>query len=353
MSNAQPPHPSEHTPPGTVGGRLPQRRVGDSDLFVSSVGLGGNNFGPMFANGLDASASRAVVEAALDAGITLFDTGEGYSDGVSEQYLGRALKGRRDEVVIATKFGSARSGVIPRAGGSPASIERSLDASLRNLSTDYIDLWYFHFPDHETPIEETLGALHALVTAGKVRYIGCSNFSPEQLLQADADARAMGVTRFVALQDKYNLIERDAESALFPLCRDLNIGFVPYFPLASGLLTGKYTRGKPPPPGSRLAMSRFTYMLADELLDRVDTLREFAESHHRSLHELAIAGLACQPEVASVIVGATSPEQVRTNVAAAERELDPAELAELLALPRFANVDRRGAVKRASDTDVD
>ena len=291
------------------------QELGKSDLRVSRVGLGCNNFGRR----LDLDGTRAVVEAALAEGINFLDTADVYGGGDSERFLGEILEGRRDEVVLATKFGMADDG-----NGSREYVRRAITGSLERLRTDVIDLYYYHRPDGVTPIAETVGAMMELVDERTVRAIGVSNFSAEQL---DEALRAGPV---VALQNRYNLLERDAEAEALPRSRELGVAFIPYFPLASGLLTGKYRRGQPPPSGTRLEGRREA--LSDEAFDRVERLEEFAEARGRSLLELAITGLASQPAIASVIAGATRPEQVRQNAAAAEWELSEDELAELLAL---------------------
>jgi aryl-alcohol dehydrogenase-like predicted oxidoreductase len=291
------------------------QELGKSDLRVSRVGLGCNNFGRR----LDLDGTRAVVEAALAEGINFLDTADVYGGGDSERFLGEILEGRRDEVVLATKFGMADDG-----NGSREYVRRAITGSLERLRTDVIDLYYYHRPDGVTPIAETVGAMMELVDERTVRAIGVSNFSAEQL---DEALRAGPV---VALQNRYNLLERDAEAEALPRSRELGVAFIPYFPLASGLLTGKYRRGQPPPSGTRLEGRREA--LSDEAFDRVERLEEFAEARGRSLLELAIAGLASQPAIASVIAGATRPEQVRQNAAAAEWELSEDELAALLAL---------------------
>ncbi len=307
-----------------------ERRVGSSDLVVSVVGLGGNNFGRR----IDERQSVAVIEAALDAGITFFDTAEMYSDGESERILGRALAGRRDEVVIATKFGWGLGTDPP--GGSPASVRAAIEGSLARLRTDYVDLYQYHRPDGVTPIEETLGALDELVRAGKVRYVGSSNFTAEQVREADAVARARGFARFVSVQNEYSLLVRDAERELVPALEELGIGLVPYFPLANGLLTGKVRRGAPPPAGSRLADWGLELRRGRPVTDadwaRLEALEAFAAARGRSLLEVAVGGLAAMPAVCSVIAGATSPEQVRANAAAGAWVPSAAELAELRAL---------------------
>jgi len=289
--------------------------LGESGLRVSRVGLGCNNFGGRLGLG----ETRAVVDAALEAGVTFFDTAETYGDGGgSERLLGEVLEGRRDQVVLATKFAWE-----PGAGlAAPESIRRSIEGSLERLRTDRIDLYYLHRPDPEIPIGDTLGALDELVQAGKVRAIGCSNFSAEQLAAADRVAGEQGTARFTVLQNHYNLLRRDDDEDVLPLCRELGVAYIPYFPLASGLLTGKYRRGQAAPEGTRLADRE----IEDEQFDRIEALAGFAEERGHTLHELAIAALASTPGVASVIAGATKPEQVRANAAAASWELSQGEL---------------------------
>jgi aryl-alcohol dehydrogenase-like predicted oxidoreductase len=282
--------------------------LGKSGLRVSRVGLGCNNFGRR----LDLEGTRAVVETALAEGITFLDTADIYGGGESERFLGEILEGRRDEVVLATKFGMADDG-----SGSRDYMRRAISASLERLRTDVIDLYYYHQPDGVTPIAETIEAMLELVEEGTVRAIGVSNFTAEQL---DEAVQAGPVA---ALENRYNLLERDAEADVLPRCAELGVGFIPYFPLASGLLTGKYRRGEEPPSGSRLEGRREA--LSDEAFDEIERLQEFAEARGHSLLELAIAGLFSQPAVASVIAGATRPDQVRQNAAAAEWELGPDE----------------------------
>jgi aryl-alcohol dehydrogenase-like predicted oxidoreductase len=278
------------------------------ELRVSRVGLGCNNFGGR----VDLEGARAVVEAALGSGITHFDTAESYGDGDSERFLGELLEGRREDVVIATKFGWRR-----KAGGSPDYVRRAIDASLERLRTDYVDLYYYHRPDGVTPIAETVAALTELVEEGKVRHIGVSNVDASQLEEAARTARV------AAVQNEYSLLHREPERDVLPLCRELGIGFVPYFPLASGLLTGKYRKGEPAPPGSRLEGR--DDRLTDEVLERVERLERFAAERGHTLLELAISALASEPGVLSVIAGATTPEQVRANAAAAGWELSADE----------------------------
>lgn len=304
---------------------MEKRRIGE--LEVSVVGLGCNNFGTR----IDADATERVVLAALDAGINFLDTADIYGKGLSEEYIGRALAGRRSEVLIATKFGKPMDD--DRRGARPEYIRQAVEDSLRRLNTDHIDLYIIHEPDPEVPIAETLGALDELVRAGKVREIGCSNFSVEELREADAVARENGLARFVSVQNEYSLLHREPEEGMLEECERLDVAFVPYYPLASGLLTGKYRRGEPAPEGSRIATSpRYADHLADEKMARVEALREFAEARGRTLLELAFSWLLARPAVASVIAGATRPEQIRSNVAAVGWELTPKKLAEIDAI---------------------
>lgn len=297
--------------------------LGGSDLAVSRVGLGCNNFGGR----LDSAATRAVVDAALDAGIDFLDTADIYGGfGNSERFLGEALAGRRDRVVLATKFGhdmEGRNGDSP--GGSRDYMRRAIGASLERLGTDYVDLYYYHRPDGVTPLEETVGAMRELVEEGKVRWLGLSNVDAAQIRQAAA------VTEIVAVQNYYSLMQRDDDTEVVPLCRELGIGYIPYFPLESGLLTGKYRRGAEAPEGARLAGTD-DGRLSDERLQRVEALEAFAAGHGHTLLELAIGGLASIPGIASVIAGATSPEQARANASAGGWQLTGPELAELYAL---------------------
>jgi aryl-alcohol dehydrogenase-like predicted oxidoreductase len=280
-------------------------QLGDSGLRASRVGLGCNNFGGR----VDLDGTRSVVDAAFDVGVTFLDTAETYGNGDSERFLGEVLDGRRDRVVLATKFGWGREA----GDGSAERIRDAIDGSLERLRTEYVDLYYQHKPDPRTPIAETLGALDELVREGKVRAIGCSNFSAEQLAEADRVARELGTARFTVLQNNYSLLVRGDDEAVLPLCRELGVSYIPYFPLASGLLTGKYRRGEPAPEGTRLAGRE----IDDERFERVEAFRTFAEERGHSLHELAIRALASTPGVGAIIAGATKPEQVRANVAAA------------------------------------
>jgi aryl-alcohol dehydrogenase-like predicted oxidoreductase len=299
------------------------RQLGESGLTVSVIGLGGNNFGGRI--GLE--ETRGVVDAAIDCGVTLVDTADIYGNrGGSEELLGQVLTGRREHVVLATKFGmDMGEGTVAR--GSRKYIRRAVEASLHRLQTDYIDLYQYHEPDGITPLEETLATLDDLVTEGKVRYVGSSNFAGWQISNADWIARTQHQARFVSAQNHYNLLERDAEREIIPSCVNHGIGVLPYFPLANGLLTGKYRRGQAPPQGTRLAGRESA--LGDDVFDKLEALERFAEKHGRSLLDVAVAGLAAMPGIASVIAGATKPEQVRANATAGEWELSPDELTKL------------------------
>jgi len=300
--------------------------LGRSGLRVSVVGLGCNNFGQR----CDLAQTRAVVAKALDLGVTLFDTADVYGGGgVSEEYLGKALESRRADVVVATKFGMPMGEGPLRRGGSRRWVVQAAENSLRRLGTDHIDLYQIHFPDAGTPIEETLRALDDLVRQGKVRYVGCSNFSGWQVVEAAWTARSAGLAQFVSAQNFYNLLERNVERELVPACNAYGLGVLPYFPLASGLLTGKYQRGVAAPDGTRLAAPRFKGALTDKNFDKVEKLAAFAAEAGHSLLELAIGWLASQAHVPSVIAGATRPEQVEANVRAAAWKLSAAELAKV------------------------
>jgi aryl-alcohol dehydrogenase-like predicted oxidoreductase len=304
---------------------MEHRNIGS--LEVSVIGLGGNNFGRR----LDADATARVVDAALDDGVTFFDTAELYGDGLSEEYLGRALRGRRQSAIIATKFGYKTA--PPDRRGQPANVRRAAEASLSRLRTDYIDLFQLHSPDPQTPIADTLGALDELVRVGKVREIGCSNFSIDQLREAEHASRP-GHARFVSVQNEYSLMHRDPEADVLPECERTGLAFIPYFPLASGLLTGKYRRGKSIPDGTRL--SEGSDSLSDENLSIVEELVHFAESRRHTLLELAFSWLLAHPALASVIAGATEPEQIRANAATANWRLTQEERAAVDALTVYS-----------------
>ena len=301
------------------------RALGRSGQLVSVVGLGCLNFGSR----MDVDASRSVVDAAIELGITLFDTADIYGpDGGSERVLGEVLAGRRDQVVLATKFGhpGVDMGFGPAAGakGGRAYIRRAVEGSLRRLRTDYLDLYQIHMPDPATPIQETLAALHELVVEGKVRYLGHSNFAGWQLAEADHLARENGLTPFVSAQNNWSLLVRDVEAELVPAAEHYGIGVLPYYPLAEGMLTGKVRRGEPLPDGTRIADR--SHLVTELRLDQVDRLTRWGQENGRTLLELAIGWLAAQPSVGSVIAGASTPDQLRANVLAAGWQPDRSEL---------------------------
>jgi aryl-alcohol dehydrogenase-like predicted oxidoreductase len=299
------------------------RRIGA--LEVSVVGLGCNNFGGR----IDEVRTREVIDAALDADITLFDTADNYGASLSETFIGRALAGRRDRVVLATKFGGWNRELGRETGGSAANVRASVEASLRRLDTDRIDLFQLHSPDADTPIAETLGALDELVREGKVREIGCSNLSAAQLREADG-APPADATRFVSVQNELSLLARDDLGEGLAEAARLGLAYLPYFPLASGLLTGKIRRGEPVPDGTRIAgwpADRRDETLTDATFGRLEALERFADGRGHAILELAFGWLLAQAPVASVIAGATSGEQVRANVAAGEWRLTADELA--------------------------
>ncbi|HET9518796.1 MAG TPA: aldo/keto reductase [Actinoplanes sp.] len=293
------------------------RRLGDSGLVVSVVGIGCNNFGRK----LDAAETKVVVDAALDVGITLFDTADIYGTphGASEEALGAALKGRRDEVVLATKFGmnmEGLNGADRGARGSRSYLARAVESSLRRLGTDYIDLYQMHEPDPATPIDETLSALDDLVRAGKVRYLGNSNFTGWQIADAAWTASVKSRTPFISAQNRYSLLHREVEAEVVPACERFGLGLLPFFPLDAGLLTGKYTRNAEPPAGTRMTNERYRPWLSTAPWDTIEALQAYAAERGRTLLDVAIGGLAARPAVASVIAGATTAEQVYANAAA-------------------------------------
>jgi aryl-alcohol dehydrogenase-like predicted oxidoreductase len=297
---------------------------------VPLAGIGCNNFGRR----IDEGRAKQVVDAAFEVGATLFDTADLYGSGASEEFLGKALKSRRDEAVIVSKFGM-RTPPDGMSGGDPVWAIRACEDSLTRLGTDRIDVYLLHTPDDATPIGDTLTAMSRLVDEGKVREIGCSNFSEKQLDEAEDAAKELGLRRFVTVQNEYSLLAREAREEVLPACRRLGLSFMPYFPLASGMLTGKYRRGQPPPPGTRMAgRDGWDEFLTDERFDVVEGLTAFAKEHGHTILELAMSWLASQPEIATVIAGATSAEQVRANAEAVEvwrlGDDDFAEIADLL-----------------------
>ncbi len=303
------------------------RTLGSSDIKVSTVGVGCNAFGTR----IDQAQTTAVVDAAFEHGVTFFDTADVY--GESEVLLGEALRGRRDEVVLATKFGMDLGGRLGDDGGrrgSAAYVRTAIESSLKRLDTDHIDLYQLHTPDPNTPIEETLGAMNELVTEGKVRAIGGSNLQAWQMVDADWVSKTKGYAAFATAQNEYSLYNRTAETELVPACLELGVGILPYFPLAYGLLTGKYSRGESAPDGTRLAVQ--THRLEAANWDTIEELEAFATARNISILELAIGGLAAQPAVASVIAGATKPEQVAANAAAGEWVPSAQDLEELAAI---------------------
>jgi aryl-alcohol dehydrogenase-like predicted oxidoreductase len=308
--------------PRTEEASMKTRKIGSLDVTV--VGLGCNNFGWR----IDAAATASVVDAALNAGINFFDTADIYGKGQSEEYLGRALGSRRDKIILATKFGMEMDD--KRRGAKPAYIRQAVENSLRRLGTDHIDLYQLHRPDPDTPIQDTLGALAELVQAGKVREIGCSNFSVEQLQEAEGAVKS-GAARFVSVQNQYSILHREPEPQVLPECARAGLAFLPFFPLANGLLTGKYQRSKTPPPGSRAEAGFGPKVFTDENLAIVEQLTEFAESRGHTILELAFRWLLTRSEIPSVIAGAKSAEQVKGNVAAGSTDwvLTDAELAEI------------------------
>jgi aryl-alcohol dehydrogenase-like predicted oxidoreductase len=306
------------------------RPLGESGLVVSVVGIGCN----AFSRRVDQDGVADILAAARDTGVTLLDTADvyGVTLGASEEMLGVALEGQRDEFVVATKFGGGRQ-PDGRARASRSTIVAAVEGSLRRLRTDHIDLYQLHVPDDVTPIEETLSALTDLVRAGKVRYVGSSNFAAWQIADADWTARAVGLERFVSAQNGYSLLDRAVEDEVVPACETYGIGLLPYFPLEYGLLTGKYRRGEEAPPGSRAALDpERSQWLRDAEWDRIEALTSYAEERDLSLLDVAIAGLASQPAVGSVISGATRGEQVRSNAAALRWQPTAEDLVELDAL---------------------
>ncbi|MEE8422277.1 MAG: aldo/keto reductase [Dehalococcoidia bacterium] len=307
------------------------RNLGRSGLEVSVIGLGTNNFGMR----MDQDATQVVVDKAIDEGINLFDTADVYGgQGKSEEFLGKALGSRRQDVLVATKFASPMGEGPMKAGGSRHWIMNAVEDSLRRLGTDYIDLYQVHRPDPKTPLEETMRALDDLVTSGKVRYLGNSNFAGWQIAESHHIAKDNGWTPFISAQPQYSLLERNVEREVVPACNEYGLGVLPYFPLASGMLTGKYKRGEDAPEGTRLNSPMGERMLTDRNFDKVEKLEEFAQSSGHTLLELAFSWLVSQSHVGSVIAGATKPEQVEANAAAGAWKLDEEELAEVDTITR-------------------
>jgi aryl-alcohol dehydrogenase-like predicted oxidoreductase len=299
---------------------MEKRKIGS--LEVSVVGLGCNNFGWRVGK----EATQSVMDAAIDADINFFDTADMYGTGESEEFMGRSIGGRRKNLILATKFGFSMG--EGKSGASPAYVRQAVEASLKRLKTDVIDLLYIHTPDPATPIADTLDVLNTLVKAGKIREVGCSNFSSEQLREAKVATKS-GAARFVCLQNEYSLINRGPEAEVLPECARQNIAFVPYFPLANGLLSGKYRKGRALPENSRGKDAWGPSVFTDKNLELVEDLIQFSEKRRHTLLELAVSWLACQPTVASVIAGAKTPEQVKANAVAARWKLTKAELQEI------------------------
>jgi aryl-alcohol dehydrogenase-like predicted oxidoreductase len=313
------------------------RPLGTTDVRVSALGLGCNNFGVR----TDLPAARNIVAAALDAGINFFDTADVYGlRGGSETILGEVLGPRRKDIFLVSKFGVAMDDEGKRKGGSARYVASAIEASLKRLKTDWIDLYYYHRPDPATPLEETLRALDALIAQGKVRYIGCSNMTAAQLAESQRIARENGLHRFIVAQDQYNLLSRQIETDLIPAMQAQRLALIPYFPLASGMLTGKYTAGAPAPAGSRMTHKRYAdRFYNDENFHIVEKLRAFCAERNRSLIELAFGWLLSKPLVGCVIAGASAPEQVHQNAMAIGWRLSDAEMAE---------VDRLSAKRKAA-----
>jgi aryl-alcohol dehydrogenase-like predicted oxidoreductase len=304
------------------------RRIGNSGLRVSQVGLGGNNFGGR----ADAAASVKIINQALDMGINFIDTAESYNDGHSEELVGKAVKGKRDKVIIATKFGNPRSVGPDNQAGSRRYVMAAVEASLKRLDTDYIDLYYLHYHDVNTPIEETLRALNDIIRAGKARYIACSNFHAWELADAAWTAKSCNLNPFIAIQMKYNLLERSVEQEIVPCCVEHGVSVIPWGPLASGFLTGKYVRGKAAPAGTRFAaapMSIYSDVMTEANWDKLEKLQAFAKERGHSVGELAIAWLLAHPWLGSVIAGAMNAAELKDNVAAANWKLTTDDIAKI------------------------
>ena len=308
------------------------RQLGRSGLQVSVIGLGTNNFGwDVFGRRVDVEGTAHVINRALDVGVNMIDTANVYGKGLSEEYIGRALKARRQQVIIATKVSMPTAEGPNLAGSSRGHIMTQVEQSLRRLGTDYIDLYQIHEPDPDTPIEETLRALDDLVRQGKVRYIGCSNFAAWQVCEAVWTSRSASVTPFVSVQPRYNMLDREVETELVPFCVEYGVGILPYFPLAHGFLTGKYRRGQQVHAGTRLAANDLG-MLTDSNFELLEKLENFAAERGHTMLELAFSWLLASPAVSSVIAGATRPEQVEANARAAGWHLTAEDRVEVDAL---------------------
>lgn len=300
------------------------RQLGNSGLQVSAIGLGTNNFGRR----LDARGTARVMDRALDEGITLIDTANMYGGSLSETYIGRAIRGKRDAFILATKVSMSMGDGPNMSGNSRYHILKEVEESLRRLNTDYIDLYQIHLTDPNTPIEETLHALDYLVAHGKVRYIGCSNFMAWEICEALWTSRAKNLMAFSTVQPRYSMLDREVEAELVPFCKSYGIGILPYFPLASGFLTGKYRRDEPPPEGTRLAEGD-RGMFTDKNFDILEALEKFAQERDHTILDLAFAWLLANPCVCSVIAGATTPEQVTSNAATVGWHLSDEEMEEI------------------------
>ncbi len=312
------------------------RQLGNSGLKVSEIGLGCDTFGQSSAGNLDEQTSTAIVNHALELGINYIDTADVYGGGQSEEFIGKAVKARRSQVIIATKTGQPAGKGPNERGLSRHRIMTAVDASLKRLNTDYIDLYQGHWPDPATPIEETLRALDDLVHAGKVRYVGCCNYAAWQLCDALWTSRVNNLHSFVTVQVRYNLLDRGIEQEIAPCCQAHGIGVVPWYPLSAGFLTGKYRRGEPPPPGTRFAVDTrpggqglYAQILSDANFDKLDKLRDYASQRGHGVAELPIAWLLSRPWITTVIAGATKVEQVYANVSTAERKLSTDEVTQL------------------------
>ena len=300
------------------------RQLGKSGLQVSVIGLGTNNFGRR----VDAKGTAMVISHALDVGINTIDTSNSYGKTLSEEYIGRALRGKRDQAIVATKVSSQMGDGPNQAGNSRQHIMTEVENSLRRLGTDYIDLYQIHFPDPKTPIEETLRALDDLVHQGKVRYVGCSNFTGWQVCEAIWTSQTLGLTPFISVQPAYSMLDRGVEAELIPFCAQYGVGILPYYPLANGFLTGKYRRGEPAADGTRLAEND-RGLLTDKMFDLLEGLERFCADRGHTVLELAFAWLLANPTVSSVIAGATKVEQVVANSKAAGWRLTEDEMVEI------------------------